>query len=91
VEQHLRWFRAKGLKSLKGLKRLNIWGAGKSRFFKFTITGTALTPVPARPRGHRCAGTRPVEPGERESVREVFGSRGVDRGHLEEEARRGAG
>jgi hypothetical protein len=87
VEQYLRWFRAKGLKSLKGLKRLNIWGAGKSRFFKFTITGTALTPVPAT----RCAGTRPVEPGERESVREVFGSRSVDRGHLEEEARRGAG
>ena len=36
--------RAKGLKNLKGLKSLNFWGIGKTRFFQFT--GAAGNPHP---------------------------------------------
>ena len=62
------------------LKVLNFSGAEKSNIFKctFTFAGAAgsphrptpsrnsLTPLPARPRGHPVASTRPVEPGEGE-------------------------
>src|SRR5215203_6151558 len=35
----VRGAQAKGLKSLKSLKNLNLWGAGKSRLFRFAGAG----------------------------------------------------
>jgi hypothetical protein len=47
--QRLRCSRATGVKRLKGLKSLNFWGVGESRFFAFAFTGDGPHPLAPSP------------------------------------------
>ena len=55
MQCHLRRSRAKGVKRLKGVKSLTLWGGGKSGFFTFRLAGDG--PHPPAPLSH-CGGER---------------------------------